>query len=651
MLVVTESDDSLACLRGRAIASASLRGVEYRILHPLGSGGMSNAFLALRASGEGETLVVLKMLRPQFVLASGPAAALSVKKEAAALGRLNERVPPTPLVVRLLDAGELAAHYRGRSLALPWLVVEYVHGGAEGTTLLERVEHSIASSGFAFDSLRAERAIDCLARGVAAVHDVGVLHRDIKPENILCCGFGDDELFKLADFGLARSSEVAATFGLLIGTPGYAPPELTSLDPKRFGAWTDVFATACVVYFLLTGEDYFDAGDVAEAMALIRQPHRRSILESRGLTPDLRQRPQACREIDAALARASAPKYQERTASAPALAASLLPHLRIDSMRSQPARDRIVTLSAEDATELGRLRWSAPWNPGGDTVIRRVDWDGDGNCLAVTTRGLRFWTGTEWRDVVIDGVGEGIRFVRRAGPGRWVLGGTGGALVVCTFRGIEASIPLPDARLEVELLHGDVEDLAVLIASGRGAFALHARVGRHWLRPLAMANAVSITGLARVDDERWLVTGREASGQGFASIHSPLSFELLPIKVPATRALLAAAGQPQRRLGLAVGADGAILWWENETASIESLGNGENVSAAAIDVFGRGWAASAGTLWMRRSGTWGKIWHDASWTAPFVSMFVEPGLVIAVTADGGVLEGRMRMPNFETWDK
>ena len=51
-------------------------------------------------------------------------------------------------------------------------------------------------------------------RGVTAVHEVGVLHRDIKPENVLCCGFGEDELLKLADFGLARSSGVAATFGL-----------------------------------------------------------------------------------------------------------------------------------------------------------------------------------------------------------------------------------------------------------------------------------------------------------------------------------------------------------------------------------------------------------------------------------------------------
>ena len=62
-------------------------------------GGMSLAFFALRVAPDGETPVVLKILRPQMIRGTDRAALLAVQKEAVALGRLNERLPPTPFVV------------------------------------------------------------------------------------------------------------------------------------------------------------------------------------------------------------------------------------------------------------------------------------------------------------------------------------------------------------------------------------------------------------------------------------------------------------------------------------------------------------------------------------------------------------------------
>ena len=226
-------DDSLGALRGQGIPSQYLRGVHYRVDRVLGEGGMGVALFALRVSPEGETPVVLKALRPSFVIGAGPTAALTVQKEAVALGRLNERVPPTPFVVRMLDAGTVAIDYRGQPLELPWLALEYVHGGAEGTTLTARVAHAVRTTRYAFSPERAGRAIESLALGVGAVHEMGVVHRDIKPDNILCCGSGESEIFKVSDFGLARPAGVVGTFaGLIIGTPGFAPPELTALDQR-----------------------------------------------------------------------------------------------------------------------------------------------------------------------------------------------------------------------------------------------------------------------------------------------------------------------------------------------------------------------------------------------------------------------------------
>src|SRR6185312_14965767 len=97
-----------------------------------GEGGMSVVFYALRVSPQGEVPVVIKALKPTFVARQGPTAALIVKKEAIALGRLNERVPPTPFVVRYIDTGTFPVPYRDAQVDVPWVAVEYVHGGAEG---------------------------------------------------------------------------------------------------------------------------------------------------------------------------------------------------------------------------------------------------------------------------------------------------------------------------------------------------------------------------------------------------------------------------------------------------------------------------------------------------------------------------------------
>jgi hypothetical protein len=39
-------------------------------------------------------------------------------------------------------------------------------------------------------------------------------------------------------------------------------------------------------------------------------------------------------------------------------------------------------------------------------------------------------------------------------------------------------------------------------------------------------------------------------------------------------------------------------------------------------------------------GQWDSMWQDESWTAPIVALFTEPGVVVGMTADGGIIEGR-----------
>ena len=66
---------------------------------------------------------------------------------------------------------------------------------------------------------------------------------------------------------MARPVGVAATFGgIIVGTVGFAAPELATNDPKAIGPWSDVFSLATVIYYVLTGEEYFSVSTPAEAI-------------------------------------------------------------------------------------------------------------------------------------------------------------------------------------------------------------------------------------------------------------------------------------------------------------------------------------------------------------------------------------------------
>jgi len=90
---------------GELVPSSLQAGVAYLIESRLGEGGTALAYRARRRAADGEAVVVIKVILPHIVAESDDQALTIIKKEAVALGRLNERIPPTPNVVRLIDTG------------------------------------------------------------------------------------------------------------------------------------------------------------------------------------------------------------------------------------------------------------------------------------------------------------------------------------------------------------------------------------------------------------------------------------------------------------------------------------------------------------------------------------------------------------------
>lgn len=318
----TMNDADLPRLIGASLESIATEGVRYKLERALGEGAHSVVFEAERSGSDGSRTVVVKVLRPRAVRELGALAAPSVAKEVAALKMLSNRIPATPYVVAFLDSGTISTGER--SLALPWIAVEFVSGGLEGVTLRERVANSIRLSGRAFDRARAGNVVHCLTVGMSAIHEAGVIHRDLTPNNVLATGPLGEELYKIADFGLARVAS-ATTFGdVLLGTPGYCAPEQSFPEDIGVGPYTDVFGLACTIYFSLTGEKYFEARSIPEMLLRVHQSERRSILGAPRLSEALRSQVETCHEVDAILAHATRRRPHERFQSASELGAALL---------------------------------------------------------------------------------------------------------------------------------------------------------------------------------------------------------------------------------------------------------------------------------------------------------------------------------------
>ena len=630
-------------MRGKWVDSEVQPGVRYLLERHVGEGGMGMAYLARRESPEGVSPVVVKVVLPKLGAEISPD--LVAQKEAVALGRLNERVPICPFVVRFVDTGR-APLFSTRPT--PWIAIEYVHGGVEGTTLEDRVTYSIHKTGFAFDPVRAGHAIRCLTAGLSAIHGVGVIHRDLTPGNVLCCGFGESEIFKISDFGLARPLGLKRTFqGVEVGTLGYAAPEQMLESDIEVREAADVFSLACVVYYLLTGEHYFEGHTPFDAYAQIKEKSRRGVADCATLSPELAERLDACRAINALLARATAMEASERPQTAEEFANAVLPWLGEHSSGPRSSR-RLMSkmLSLLPPSDLAGWSWIVRHRPREDLVIQSAAWDTDGHCFAFTPRGPLFWNGQSWvgAQSALAALPRGMTFTRRHEAGGWLVGGSGGTLAVCTPDGVRDLVQTPERDVEFLDGNGRIDDLITAVGRRPGSPpTLYAMSGRRWMKPLVLDGVAHVSTLLRVDDTRWLVAGRLLRGTGFAALYEPMLWELKALDVPSVRSFVGGAGSVERDLVLVAGSDGVALRIESGIVRHSLVHGNPDLTATAIDVLDREWVASLGTLWTRdprQSDAFRPAWADESWNAPFVSLMADAGLIVGLTADGGIVEGR-----------
>jgi hypothetical protein len=197
------------------VAAPRLLSGRYRLVEPIGEGGMSVVWLAYDEVLQRR--VAVKLLTTQLrdesrLRAEAQAAALLSHPNVSAIHDYGVAGDEPFAVMELLDGISLAA--RLTSGPLPW------RGAVEVCAYV--------------------------AAALSAAHAAGLVHRDIKPGNIMLTDAG----VKVIDFGIAAFVGSPAD-GPIVGTPGYVAPERLAGDPGGPGA--DVYALGVMLFTALTG--------------------------------------------------------------------------------------------------------------------------------------------------------------------------------------------------------------------------------------------------------------------------------------------------------------------------------------------------------------------------------------------------------------
>ena len=207
----------------------------YRILHPLGQGGMGRVFLAERE--DLDTQVALKLVRGSFIPADIRQRFLFERR---VLARLNH-----PNIARLLDAGVTDDD-------MPYFVMEVV----KGEPITDHCDH------YHLDIEARLALFMTVCEAVQYAHQRLIVHRDLKPQNILV---GDSDVdtpeVKLLDFGIAKmlaeDEDAGLTrTGVRVMTTQYAAPE--QILGETITTATDVYALGLLLYKLLTGQHAYN---------------------------------------------------------------------------------------------------------------------------------------------------------------------------------------------------------------------------------------------------------------------------------------------------------------------------------------------------------------------------------------------------------
>jgi eukaryotic-like serine/threonine-protein kinase len=277
----------------------------YRVIKPLGEGGMGKVYLAEHEAIEKK--VALKVLHGEY--SRKEEIVTRFQQEAISASRIKH-----PNVLDVFDFGRLED-------GSFFLAMEFL----EGNDLADDLQrHRV------LDPVRGLRIALQICRALQAAHSKGVVHRDMKPENVFLQRTGDgEEIVKIVDFGIAqlRTNEEAAAAepkrrrltktGMIFGTPEYMAPEQAAGRPADQRA--DIYACGVILYEVFTSAVPF-TGD--SFLAVLTRTLQDPVPPMNQMAPDIAISPEMQAAILRALAKSPDERYQSMTEFAQALMAT-----------------------------------------------------------------------------------------------------------------------------------------------------------------------------------------------------------------------------------------------------------------------------------------------------------------------------------------
>jgi len=311
---------------------------KYRLLSPLGRGGMSTVYLAEHS-----------LMRRRCAIKVLPAKNLSDRtsldrfhQEARAVAQLDHTN-----IVRAYDVGKVM----DGNTAIHFFAMELV----EGESLQERVSREGP-----LPTVEAANFVRQAADGLAHAHHAGIVHRDVKPANLLV---DRDGVVKILDLGLAKffgDAPAAAVPGgqPISGTVDFLSPE-QALDSHAVDGRSDIYSLGCSFYFLLAGHAPFPQGTLTQRLVshLSEQP-----------IPIVQQRSDVPADLAEVLERMLAKKPSDRIQTADELAELLRQWLVRHADRQWIRKNPAVLMGANAVNDSGVL---PPETPGSDFFSQR----------------------------------------------------------------------------------------------------------------------------------------------------------------------------------------------------------------------------------------------------------------------------------------
>jgi serine/threonine protein kinase len=211
----------------------------YIIIGQVGRGGMGSVYQATDTRLANRHVAIKEMSQAHLNETELAGANLRFQQEASMLSTLSH-----PNLPRIYDAFS----ERGRS----YLVMDFIDGKTLHQMLREANGQPLPLPQVLFYAQQL-----CSVLGYLHQHHPPIIFRDVKPTNVMVTNTGH---IYLIDFGIARFfKEGQAQDTILLGSPGYAPPEqhgIAQTSPR-----SDIYGLGATLHYCLTGRDPYYADD------------------------------------------------------------------------------------------------------------------------------------------------------------------------------------------------------------------------------------------------------------------------------------------------------------------------------------------------------------------------------------------------------